>query len=91
MALAWLAAGVGSALVWAGVNTMAVEAAPTNRAGATSIVSASKFAGNAAAPLLWLPVYAASPAAAFLAAGGLCVVLAALLVPLRAGLAVAPR
>jgi MFS family permease len=69
LALAWLAAGAGSAFVWAGVNTMAVEAVPGNRAGATSVISAFKFAGNALAPLVWLPLYTARPASAFLAAG----------------------
>jgi MFS family permease len=69
LAAAWLAAGIGSAFVWAGVNTMAVEAVPGNRAGATSVVSAFKFAGNACAPLLWLPLYSVGPHAAFFTAG----------------------
>ena len=51
LAAAWLSAGLGSAFVWAGVNTMAVEAVPDNRAGATSLISAFKFAGSACAPL----------------------------------------
>lgn len=68
-AAAWLSAGIGSAFMWAGVNTLAVEAVPGNRAGATSIVSAFKFAGNAVAPLLWLPLYHVGPQAAFVTAG----------------------
>jgi MFS family permease len=69
LAAAWLSAGIGSAFVWAGVNTMSVEAVPGNRAGATSVVSAFKFAGNACAPLLWLPLYHLTPSAAFVTAG----------------------
>jgi MFS family permease len=65
----WLAAGAGSALVWAGLNTEAVEAVPENRAGATSVFSAFKFAGNAAAPLLWVPIYHVDAGAAFAGAG----------------------
>lgn len=67
LALLWFAAGAGSALLWAGVNTMAVEAVPANRAGATSVISAFKFAGHAAAPLVWLPLYDAQ--LAFVGAG----------------------
>ena len=65
----WFAAGAGSALIWAGLNTEAVEAVPENRAGATSVFSAFKFAGNAAAPLLWVPIYHVDAAAAFAGAG----------------------
>ena len=77
----WFFAGAGSALLWAGVNTMAVEAVPDNRAGATSVVSAFKFAGNAAAPLVWLPLYAHD--LAFLGAGAVSLGATALLVRLR--------
>jgi MFS family permease len=73
----WFLAGAGSTLVWAGVNTMAVEAVPDNRAGATSVVSAFKFAGNAAAPLIWLPLY--DEGLAFLGAGVVSLVAAGLL------------
>ena len=54
----WFAVGAASSLLWAAINTMTVEAVPANRAGATSVVSAFKFAGNAAAPAMWLPLYA---------------------------------
>jgi len=67
----WFATGLGSALVWAGVNVMAVEAVPGNRAGGTSVVSAFKFAGNAAAPLMWLPLYHADPRLGFIGAAAL--------------------
>ena len=66
----WFVIGIGSALLWAGVNVLAVEAVPGNRAGGTSVVSAFKFAGNALAPLMWLPLYHVDPWLGFLGAGG---------------------
>src|SRR4051794_14352672 len=83
LAAAWLSAGVGSAFVWAGVNTMAVEAVPGNRAGATSVVSAFKFAGSACAPLLWLPQYRIGPGTAFTAAAAGSVALGAAVLQVR--------
>jgi MFS family permease len=77
LAAAWLSAGLGSAFVWAGINTMAVEAVPDNRAGATSLISAFKFAGSACAPLFWLPLYHLEPELAFFAAALGCVALGA--------------
>ena len=53
---------------------LAVEAVPGNRAGGTSVVSAFKFAGNAAAPIMWLPLYGSDVRLAFLAAGALALV-----------------
>jgi MFS family permease len=69
LAALWIGAGAATTVVWAGLNTLIVEAVPANRAGATSVVSAFKFAGNAAAPAMWLPLYAQDPSTAFLAAG----------------------
>lgn len=66
---AWIGAGVGSAALWAGFNTLALDAVAGNRAGGTSIFSAFKFGGNALAPVVWLPVYAAAPGLAFAGAG----------------------
>jgi MFS family permease len=57
LALTWAVAGIASQTVWATVYTLAVDAAPGNRAGAVSIVGACRFAGNAAAPLVWLPLF----------------------------------
>ena len=79
----WFATGLGSTLVWAGINTLAVEAVPGNRAGGTSVISAFRFAGNAAAPLLWLPLYANDVRLAFLAAGGASALVGALALRLR--------
>jgi MFS family permease len=69
---AWVGAGLGSALLWTGLNTLTVEAAPANRAGAVSFVGAWKFAGNAVAPAVWLPLYSAYAWLAFAVAGLVC-------------------
>jgi MFS family permease len=79
----WFAVGLGSTLVWAGINVLSVEAVPGNRAGGTSVVSAFKFAGNAAAPLMWLPLYHVDPRLGFLGAGILAATAAAFIAPLR--------
>jgi MFS family permease len=57
LALSWSAAGLASQMLWGTVYTLAVNASPGNRAGAVSIVGACRFAGNAIAPLVWLPVF----------------------------------
>ena len=79
----WIAAGAASALVWAGLNTLIVEAVPANRAGATSVVSAFKFAGSAAAPAMWLPLYTRDVRLAFVAAGATSALVGALVLRLR--------
>jgi MFS family permease len=83
LALLWFATGLGSALIWAGINTLAVEAVPGNRAGGTSVVSAFKFAGNAAAPVMWLPLYHADPRYGFLGAAMMAGLTGAFVAPLR--------
>jgi MFS family permease len=80
----WTLAGAGSALVWAGLNVLAVEAVPGNRAGGTSVVGAFKFAGQAVAPLLWLPLYHVDPRLAFVGAGVMAALSGAFVLPLRA-------
>jgi MFS family permease len=79
----WFVTGLGSTLVWAGINTLAVEAVPDNRAGGTSVISAFRFAGNAAAPVIWLPLYHADHRLGFVGAGVLAAVTAAFILPLR--------
>jgi MFS family permease len=79
----WFLAGAGSTVAWAGLNTLAVEAVPANRAGATSVVSAFKFAGNAAAPVIWLPLYDSDPALAFVGAAVAAALAALIVAPLR--------
>lgn len=65
LAVVWTLGGAASALLWAGLNTLAVETSETNRAGVVSAYQASKFVGAAAAPIAWLPIYHASPALVF--------------------------
>ena len=60
LTIVWMAGGAASALLWAGLNTLAVETSETNRAGVVSAYQASKFVGAAAAPLTWLGIYHAS-------------------------------
>jgi len=85
MAALWLVAGAGSAFIWAGLNTLAVQSAPENRGGAISVVGAFKFAGSAVAPLVWLPLYLAGVELAFAAAGAACAAIALVMVGLRGG------
>jgi MFS family permease len=85
MAAVWLAAGAGSAFIWAGLNTLAVQSAPHNRGGAISVVGAFKFAGNAVAPLLWLPLYLDAAELAFATAGVASAAIAIVAVALRGG------
>jgi MFS family permease len=76
LAAAWFAAGVASQFIWAGLNTLAVRSTPENRGGAISVVGAFKFAGNAVAPLVWLPIYLVRPSLAFALAGGAAALIA---------------
>ena len=46
----WFAIGLGSALMWAGINVLTVEAVPGNRAGGTSVVSAVQIRGQRGRP-----------------------------------------
>lgn len=69
LAATWALAGVSSQMVWATVYTFAVDAAPGNRAGAVSIIGACRFAGNALAPVVWLPLYDARAWVPFAGAG----------------------
>jgi MFS family permease len=85
MAAAWLVAGAGSSFVWAGLNTLAVLSAPANRGGAVSVVGAFKFAGNALAPVLWLPLYMAHVELAFAAAAVACAAIALVVLSLGGG------
>jgi MFS family permease len=87
----WTLAGAGSALIWAGLNTLAVEAVPENRAGGTSVVGAFKFAGTAVAPLLWLPLYDAAPWLGFAAAGAMTALVAGFVLPLGTPRTASPR
>jgi MFS family permease len=81
LALVWLAIGCAGTFVWAGLNTIAVESFPENRAGATSLYSAFKFAGVAIGPLVYVPLFHRDTRAPFLLAAAFSLALAALVVP----------
>jgi MFS family permease len=80
-ALVWFGIGCASSFVWAGLNTMALESFPDNRAGATSAYSAFKFAGVAIAPLIYVPLFHVDARAPFFLAGAFALLLAALVLP----------
>jgi MFS family permease len=77
LVVVWTAGGAASALLWAGLNTLAVETSETNRAGVVSAYQASKFAGAAAAPIAWLDLYHASAPTVFAA----CAAVTLLVIP----------
>ncbi len=81
LALVWLAIGCAATFLWAGLNTIAVESFPANRAGATSAYSAFKFAGVALGPLVYVPLFEVDTRAPFLLATAFSLVLAVLIVP----------
>jgi MFS family permease len=73
--------GCASAFVWAGLNTIAVESFPANRAGATSAYSAFKFAGVAIAPLVYVPLFEMDTRLPFLLAAGFSALLTVSVLP----------
>jgi MFS family permease len=77
LAVVWTAGGAASALLWAGLNTLAVVTSETNRAGVVSAYQASKFIGAAAAPIAWLDLYHASAPTVFAA----CAAVTLLVIP----------
>jgi MFS family permease len=81
IALVYFAVGCAAAFVWAGLNTIAVESFPANRAGAISAYSAFKFAGVAVAPLIYVPLFNVDTRAPFLLAAGFSFAVAALVLP----------
>jgi MFS family permease len=78
LAALWTLAGAGSVLLWTGLNTLALEAVPENRGGATSVFGAFRFAGSALSPYVFLPLYNGAPSHAFVA----CALAASTIVPL---------
>jgi MFS family permease len=81
LALVYFGIGSASAFVWAGLNTIAVESFPENRAGATSAYSAFEFAGVAVAPLVYVPLFEVDTRAPFVLAAGFTLALAFLVLP----------
>ena len=81
LTLLYFAVGCGSAFAWAGLNTIAVESFPENRAGAVSVYSAFKFVGVAIAPVLYVPLFEDDSSLPFLVATGFALAFAALVLP----------
>ena len=81
LALVYFAIGCASTFVWAGLNTIAVESFPENRAGATSAYSAFKFAGVAIAPLIYVPLFHVDTRLPFVLAAAFSALLAVLILP----------
>jgi MFS family permease len=81
LALVYFGIGCASAFVWAGLNTIAVESFPENRAGAVSAYSAFKFVGVALAPIVYVPLFEADARSPFFLATGFSLLFAVLLIP----------
>jgi MFS family permease len=81
LGLVFFGIGCASTFVWAGLNTIAVESFPENRAGATSAYSAFKFAGVAIAPLVYVPLFDVDTRLPFVLAAGFSALLAASVLP----------
>jgi MFS family permease len=65
LAIWWTLGGAASALLWAGLNTLAVTSSEENRTGVVSVYQAFKFMGTAVAPFILLPLYDRSAEWAF--------------------------
>jgi MFS family permease len=81
LGLVFFGIGCASTFVWAGLNTIAVESFPENRAGATSAYSAFKFAGVAVAPLVYVPLFHVDTRLPFVLAAGFSALLAVSVLP----------
>jgi MFS family permease len=71
LAAQWAAAGAATSLLTVSTNALAISAVPANRGGAVSTMSAFRFAGNALAPVLWLPLYRTAAPLGFAGPAGL--------------------
>jgi MFS family permease len=81
LGLLFFGVGCAGTFVWAGLNTIAVESFPENRAGATSAYSAFKFAGVAIAPLVYVPLFHVDTRLPFVLAAGFSALLAVSVLP----------
>ncbi len=71
LGLIWGAAGAVIGFMVVVFQGLAAAAVPDNRGGALSSILAYRFAGHAVGPLVWLPVFAASPEWAFVGSAAL--------------------
>lgn len=77
LACVWFVAGAATQATVVSFQSLASIAAPDNRAGALSFTLSLRFSGHAIGSIVWLPLFAVSPTAAYLASaavGGLAVV-----------------
>ena len=77
LACIWFVAGAATQATVVSFQSLASIAAPENRAGALSFTLSLRFSGHAIGSIVWLPVFAVSPTAAYLASaavGALAVV-----------------
>jgi MFS family permease len=81
LGLLFFGVGCAGTFVWAGLNTIAVESFPENRAGATSAYSAFKFAGVAIAPLVYVPLFHVDTRLPFVLAACFSAILAVSVLP----------
>ena len=81
LGLVFFGIGCAATFVWAGLNTIAVESFPENRAGATSAYSAFKFAGLAIAPLIYVPLFNVDTRLPFVLAAAFSALLAVSILP----------
>jgi ACDE family multidrug resistance protein len=72
--LVWMAAAALVGFVVINIQSLSATAVPDNRGGALSSVLAFRFIGHAVGPLVWVPVFAASPEWAFFGSASLGVV-----------------
>ncbi len=79
LAAAWALAGVAGQAVLVGVNTAVLGSGGANRGGAVSVVQSLRFTGQALAPALLTPLYAAAPWSAFVVPAAMLAIAAPLL------------
>lgn len=66
LTLLWFVTGAATQAVVVSFQSLASIAAPDNRAGALSFTLSLRFGGHALGAVIWLPIFAASPAGAYL-------------------------
>ncbi|OLT14484.1 MFS transporter [Pseudonocardia sp. CNS-139] len=66
IALLWAIGGVATQLALVGVNALVLRSAADNQGGSMSVVASLRFAGAAASPVVFTPIYHADPLAGFL-------------------------
>jgi MFS family permease len=81
VAVVWAIGGVATQLVLVGINAMVLRSTAENQGGAMSVVSAVRFAGSAASPVVVTPIYHADPLAGFLIPAALLAVMVPVALP----------